>query len=76
MAQVTKYKPTADTYDGIEVECEFGEDNRPDQLDRVRVRWFEDGSLALSVKKGAPALLSRCYLEGDGKDVILRIHPA
>lgn len=76
MAEVTKYKPTPDTYDGIEVECEFGGNDRSDQLDRVRVRWFEDGSLAVSVKGGAPALLSRCYLEGEGKDVILRFYPA
>jgi hypothetical protein len=76
MAEVTTYKPNPETFDGIEVQCEFDEDGRPDQLDRVRIRWFEDGSLAVSVKKGAPALLSRCYLEGNGKDVILCIDPA
>jgi hypothetical protein len=76
MAEVTTYKPNPETFDGIEVRCEFDEDGRPDQLDRVRVRWFEDGSLALTVKRGAPALLTRCYLEGEGNDVILRIHPA
>ncbi|HEX3360990.1 MAG TPA: hypothetical protein VHS74_08375 [Solirubrobacterales bacterium] len=75
MAEVTKYKPNAETYDAIEVECEFEAADRPDQLDRVRVRWYEDGSLAISVKGGAPALLSRCYLEGDGRDVILRLQP-
>ena len=76
MAKVTKYTPNPDTYDGVEVECEFGEDGRPDQLDRVRVRWIEDGSLMISVRGGAPALLTRCYLEGEGKDVILRLQPA
>jgi hypothetical protein len=73
---VTDYTPHADTYDGIEVECEYVEEGRSTQLDRVRVRWFEDGSLALSVRGGAPAVLTRCYLEGQGKDVILKFEPA
>lgn len=76
MAEVTEYQPNPDTYDAIEVQCEFEEANRPDQLDRVRVRWYEDGALTISVRGGAPALLSRCYLEGDGRDVILRLQPA
>ena len=76
MAEVTTYKPSPDSYDGIEVQCEFGDDARPAQLDRVRVRWSEDGSLMIYVRGGAPALLTRCYLEGEGKDVILRFQPA
>jgi hypothetical protein len=75
MAEVTDYKPRPDTYDAIEVECGYGIDGRPNQLDRVRVRWYEDGTLTISVKGGAPALLSRCYLEGEGRDVILRLEP-
>jgi len=63
-------------YDAIEVECEYGNDGRPNQLDCVRVRWYEDGALTVSVKGGAPAMLSRCYLEGAGRDVILRLRPA
>ena len=76
MAEVTDYKPHPDTYDAIEVECEYGNADRPNQLDRVRVRWYDDGALTLVVRGGAPALLSRCYLEGQGRDVILRLEPA
>jgi len=73
---VTDYKPHADTYDAIEVECEYVEEGRPTQLDRVRVRWYEDGSLAISIRGGAPAAMTRCYLEGKGRDVILRLEPS
>jgi hypothetical protein len=76
MAEVTDYKPHPDTYDAIEVECEYGNDDRSNQLDRVRVRWHEDGTLTISVRGGAPARLSRCYLEGADHDVILRLEPA
>lgn len=76
MAEVTEYKPRPDTYDAIEVECEYGNDDRPNQLDRVRVRWHEDGALTISVRGGAPAMLTRCYLEGGSHDVILRLEPA
>lgn len=76
MAKVTDYKPRPDTYDAIEVECEYGNDGRPNQLDCVRIRWYEDGALTISVKGGAPAMLSRCYLEGAGRNVILRLEPA
>lgn len=75
MADVTDYEPTEDTFDGIEVACEHSEEGRSSQLDRVRVRWHKDGSLTLSVRGGAPAILTRCYLEGQGKEVILRFEP-
>lgn len=76
MAEVNPgYHPRESTFDGIEVRTGFEAEGRPDQLDRVRVRWSEDGSLTLSVRGGAPAILTRCYLEGQGKDVILRLEP-
>ena len=75
MAKVTDYKPRPDTYDAIEVECDYEAPQRPDQLDRVRVRWYDDGTLTISIHGGAPAMLSRCYLEGQGRDVILRLEP-
>lgn len=75
MAEVTDYEPTEDTFDGIEVRADSEAAGRPDQLDCVRVRWSEDGSLTISVRGGAPATLTRCYLEGQGKDVILRLEP-
>lgn len=76
MAEVVEaYKPNSSTYDAIEVECAYEAHERPDQLDRVRVRWYDDGALTIVVRGGAPALMSRCYLEGEGRDVILRLEP-
>jgi len=41
---VEEYTPHADTFDAIEVVCEYDGEGRSTQLDQVRLRWYEMAS--------------------------------
>jgi hypothetical protein len=43
--------------------------------ERVRVRFYEDGSIRFKVMEGGPMVIAEAFMTGKGHDVILKLDP-